>query len=113
MRILSFSQKWDKLQKPEFTTFRYPYWKEGEVVQVFYKNRSPNREKLGVATIIKIEDVELDPFFSDVARLITDQEAIEDGFKNRADMVKWMRKTYGLDFISRMNKLTLSWQPTK
>ena len=63
MRIISFTEKWSKLEQPIFTTFRYPRidrdWQIGEMVQVFYKNRSPKREKLGVAQIIGKEPREL------------------------------------------------------
>ena len=118
MRIMSFREKWDKLNQPEFTTFRYPRcdtdWYEGEVIQVFYKSRSPMREKLGIAQIIKKEQRELDPNFEYVAPVITHDEAVADGFLSRGDMVMFMQKQYGLDYISLFNKLTLRWViPTK
>jgi len=120
MRIISFSKKWVKLEQPEFTTFRYRRgdrdWGIGEIVQVYYKNRSPKREFLGIAEIIGKELRELDPFFTDGkivesidVPLTTDEEAIGDGFENREDMVKYMEKQYGLNYISLFNKLTLKW----
>ncbi len=120
MRIISFCKKWEKLEQPEFTTFRFPRkdkdWYVGEVVQVFYRNRSPLREKLGVAEIIEKERRELDSFFTD-GRLIsprdipltTDEEAIADGFMGREDMATFMERQYGLDYLSLFNKLTLKW----
>ena len=59
MRIISFSKRWPKLLNQEFTTFRFPRkdrnWEVGERVQVYYKNRTPEREKLGEAEIINKE----------------------------------------------------------
>jgi hypothetical protein len=117
---MSFSKKWDKLQELEFTTFRYPRkdtdWYVGEIVQVYFKSRSPKlREKLGEARIINKEYRELSPMFAiggeyDVgAQLVTDSEAIPDGFTSREDMVKYMEKQYGKNYISLFNKLTLRW----
>jgi hypothetical protein len=115
MRIISFSKKWDKLSFETFTTFRYTRfdkdWFEGEVVQVFYKNRSPQREKLGIAEIIDKRQRELDEWFSKTidVPLVTNEEAQTDGFVNREDMVHFMEKQYGLVYISLFNKLTLRW----
>jgi len=110
MRIISFSKKWDKLSQPKFTTFRFPRkdkdWYVGEVVQVFFKSRSPQREKLGEAEIIA-KELKLT---SDSATDVTDAEAKADGFNNVRDMETWMRKTYGeVKAWTRMNKLTLRW----
>ena len=83
MRILSFSQKWDKLKQSVFTTFRYPRadkdWFVGEHVQVYHKNRSPNREKLGIAEIVNITSRHLDT--------LTHDEAVRDGFKSTIEMI--------------------------
>ena len=119
-RVLGFAKQWEKLSKPEFTTFRYPRadkdWYTGERVQIVIHPRSPERLKLGMAEIINIEQRELDSFFTDGkivkpigVPLMTDVEAQEDGFLDLADMVKWMQKTYGMDYISLMNKITLKW----
>ncbi len=113
MRIISFSKKWNKLQQPIFTTFRYPRldkdWQVGERVQVFFKNRSPRREKLGEAIITAKVYRELSSYFADDAPLVTSKEAKEDGFIDRYDMSCFMEKQYGLDYISLFNKLTLEW----
>ena len=107
MRILSLSKKWDKLNQPEFTTFRFPRkdrdWDVGEEVQVFFKNRSPQREKLGEAVIIAKENRKYGAN--------TDTEAQVDGFSDLRDMERWMIKTYGeARTFEPMNKLTLSWR---
>ncbi|MDD5081752.1 MAG: hypothetical protein PHU08_00120, partial [Dehalococcoidales bacterium] len=115
MRILGFAKHWDKLDKDEFTTFRYPRgdrdWFVGEQVQVFIKPRSKDRVRLGFAGIVSKEDVELDPEFAEklVIPLVSNYEARADGFTDRDDMVGWLKKTYGLDYVSRINKITLRW----
>jgi hypothetical protein len=115
MRILGFSKHWNKLNNPEFTTFRYPRvdrdWEVGESVQIVIRPRTKDREILGIATIIIKEMRELDPYFVDGGiPIVTDEEARDDGFLNREAMENWMMKTYGLDYISLMNKLTLTWR---
>ena len=124
MRILSFSHKWPKLhlelpieQRPDFTTFRYFYWQEDWLVQIFYKSRSKeHREKLGEAIILKAELRELDNQIAEKGYndypLVTDAEAQKDGFVSLDDMVKWMQKQYGLDWMPVMAKLTLRWTKT-
>ena len=116
MRILGFSKKWDKLQRPVFSTFRYPRvdsdWYVNEQVKVvFQPRRKGGGEVLGIARIIGKVARDLDPYFAKQFIIVTDTEAITDGFLSREDMVKWMKKTYGLDYISLMNKLTLKWIP--
>ncbi len=106
MRIISFSERWGKLSNSTFTTFRFPRkdkrdWYVGEVVQVYYKNRSPQREKLGIAEII-----------DKTSRLGAqdDAEAQADGFIDARDMERWMIKKYGeARTWQPMNKLTLIW----
>jgi hypothetical protein len=120
MRILGFSKKWGKLNQPKFTTFRYSRmdkdWYTGEEVQIYYKPRSISRRNLGIAKIIMIEPRELDKEYyelckGDCAPLITEIEAKEDGFESIEDMIKWMQVKYGhLDWMPRMNKLTLEWE---
>lgn len=106
MRIISFTERWDKLEDYVFTTFRFPRkdkdWYIGEQVQIYYKSRSSQREKLGEAVIIGKE-----------SRLgaQSDKEAQDDGFKDCRDIEKWMIKTYGKARTGTpMNKLTLAWQ---
>lgn len=120
MRIFGFTKKWDKLSLSEFTTFRYPRgdsdWYINEQVKVvFQPRRKGGGEVLGIAEIIKKELREFDEEYLEMAKddttlLVTDTEAIVDGFKDRQDMVQWLEKTYGrLDWIPRMHKLTLRW----
>lgn len=111
MRIISFSKMWEKLKQPEFTTFRFPRkdkdWQEGETVQVFFKNRSPNRKKLGEAVVLsKVSKITGRPETD-----VTDDEAIADGFTGVRDMEQWLISTYGIRKVvsGPMNKLTLRW----
>ena len=112
MRILGFSKRWNKLEHPKFTTFRFPRkdstkgrdWHESEQVQVVYHPRHKNREILGIAKITSKEPRYL-------AR-ITNQEAKTDGFVNYLDMMRWLSSTYpDRELLTRqpMNKLTLTW----
>ena len=112
MRIMSFNKKWDKLNQPEFTTFRYPRadrdWEIGERVQVFYKNRSLQREKLGTAEIINKELRKIATAYE--AYRPTENEAQADGFPSLLEMNVYFRKTYGSRiFEEPISKLTLRW----
>lgn len=127
MRIISFCKYWDKLQNKEFTTFRFPRkdkdWYVGEIVQVYYKNRSKQRQALGTAEILSKE-------FRAMARYgdktgypcITNDEAIADGFPDAIDaygnhksgyffMWEFLWDNYRFKRLSNepMNKLTLVW----
>ena len=110
MRIIGFSKKWDKLQQPEFTTFRFfrkdKDWYIGELVQVYYKSRSPKREKLGEAEIISKEMRKIATAFEQYRP--TEAEAQADGFDNLFQMNAYFRDTYGSRiFEEPINKLTL------
>lgn len=109
MRILGFSKKWDKLNQPEFTTFRLPRkdrdWQMGEYVQVVYKPRSKNREPLGIAKITFREERYVEAYSN-----LSNEEARIDGFLCRDDMLRWLQKTHkGRHTYEPMNKLTLRW----
>ena len=127
MRILGFSKKWDKLNKPwyardihTFTTFRYPRrdrdWEVEEVVQVVYKPRTKEHEPLGIARIIRKEERDLSKKYSDYLvsppDLITTSDAEEDGFTGRHGggdveaMIDYI-KDWGRPPM--INKLTLYW----
>ena len=107
MRILGFRQKWPKLSNPIFTTFRFfrrdRDWEVGEIVRIVYKPRSPEREVLGLAKIIRMK-----PLY---AEMISEAEAATDGFDSYQAMWEWLRRTYkGKRLPSEpMNKLTLEW----
>lgn len=118
MRVLGFSQKWNKLhlelpidRRPYFTTYRLlgkdtgrgGGCRLGEVVQIVYKPRSPHREILGTAKIIGMHPCSLAE--------ITDTEAWEDGFENYQAMVDWFVKTYGKDIGQKaLIGLMLRWE---
>ena len=108
MRILGFSKHWQKLSNSTFSTFRFARcgkdWQVGEMVQVVYKPRSPNREILGIAKIVNKER-------RDLFRVgVTEQEAIRDGFEGILDMGQWLDKTHGRRWLDEpLNKLLLKW----
>jgi len=115
MRILGFSKRWQKLSNPEFTTFRFARkdrdWEIGEQVQIVYKPRSKNREVLGVATVVGKNTRFIPPTASQKIivnpPLVTEAEAIADGFESLATMLEWLHRTYGMWRAVLMNKLTL------
>ncbi len=124
MRILSFSEPWLKLLNPTlFTTFRYPRrdkdWQLEEVVQVYFKARSPAREKLGIARIIRIETKDMGKRWSpfswsppNTPDMISPDEAKDDGFTGMhgggdvQKMIHFIRDFLRGDIV---NKLTLYW----
>lgn len=122
MRIMGYSKKWDKLQHPEFTTFRFKRkdkdWGLNETVQVVYKPRSKEREILGIAQIIKKEPKAM-ALYGDKTGVthITDEEAIADGFSDTEVkhgyfyMWEFLWDYYGGERLLNepMNKLTLKW----
>ena len=107
MRILGFSQKWEKLKQPEFTTFRYQRkdadkgrdWHNGEILKIVYHPRHEH-EYLGIAQVIKKETKQ--------CQMITDEEAITDGFQDVGEMMDFLNPPApaGMQII---NKLTLRW----
>lgn len=116
MRILGFSEKWDKLKQPGFTTFRFPRkdkdWQVEEIVRVVFKPRSRGGgEELGVAEIVRRESRDMTRNFNPPCPQVTIDEAREDGFVNYIEMRKWLNKMYGIHrvFYEPMNKLTLRW----
>lgn len=118
MRVLGFSKEWGKLENPEFTTFRFPRrdkdWQVGEEVQVMLHPRSKGGGKfLGIAKIERIEPRRMlnAPFLSDKVPIVTNTEAVEDGFWTYNDMRNWLAKAHGESALARepMNKLTLHW----
>ena len=109
MRILGFSVMWDKLKQPEFTTFRFQRrdkdWEVSEEVQIVYKPRSKNRQILGMARIITKEERKLYCYNNR-----DDDEARQDGFANKHEMLLWLTKAHGERWqYEEMNRLTLRW----
>ena len=116
MRILGFSKKWPKLKQPEFTTFRFRRrdrdWEAGEFVQVVYKPRSKDREPLGIAKIITKEERNTAPDWGGAGvPVVTNEEAIEDGFANWGEMFDWLAAAHGLHRLATepLNKFTIRW----
>jgi len=113
MRILGVTEKWRKLKKPRWTTFRLRRrdkdWQVGELVQVVHQQRNKQRVVMGVARIIGIE---LRHFYTPnpQGRRITFQEALRDGFMSEEEMRRWMLKHHGDRVRTEpLNKLTLEW----
>ena len=112
MRILGFAKMWDKLKQPEFTTFRFPRgdkgWQVEEEVQIVFKPRSKDRKILGIAQIIAKEERHLYCYNNR-----DDEEARQDGFVNKHEMLLWLTKVHGERWqYEEINKLTLRWQET-
>lgn len=118
MRILGFEKKWPKLENDSFTTFRFPRrdkdWEVTELVLIVIKPRSKDREERGVARIVNKVPRRVFPPSSDyiaTASLITEEEAIADGFPDVRAMQLWMWDRYKRRlFDEPMNKLTLVWE---
>lgn len=122
MRILGFSKRWDKLNYPVFTTFRFPRrdkdWFVGELVQIVYKPRSKQREVLGFAEIERREPRAM-AWHGDKTGLpkVHNEEAIEDGFRGEGTKVayflmwEFLFGAYGGERLLNepMNKLMLRW----
>lgn len=125
MRVLGFSEMWPKLNKLEFTTFRFSRrdkdWQVGEIVKVVYKPRSRSRQLLGEAQIIGKESRRIDRYRGSPSipygGFVTEEEAIKDGFASSKEMLSWLEKAHGKDGRwtsgEPMNKLTLRWVKPK
>ena len=106
MRIMGFTQNWEKLRRETFTTFRFERkdqdWNIDEIVAIKIKPRSKGGGTfLGTAKIVNKEN-------RDGGNFITDKEAVADGFKDKTDMWKWMLKSHRSEQLVRpLNKLTL------
>ena len=111
MRILGYSKHWPKLHH-EHTTFRFPRkdapkgrdWHEGEtvceVVCPRASHASGKREVLGPAPIVTKKRC--------CMGLVTDAEAVADGFETWEEMWSWMQKAHpSMTLITTLNKLTL------
>ncbi len=109
MRVMGFAVMWDKLQQDNFTTFRFARkdtdWQIGERVQVVYHPRSKDRKPLFVADIINVETRSFDPTR---APIITNEEAMADGFPGLVAMWAWLTKSHGKFESSKVfNKISL------
>jgi len=114
MRILGYSEKWPKLDKPIHTTFRFPRkdkdWEVGEIVQEVYRHRSKAREVLGTAVILNKEKRYM-AFWNEKLGYPhpTEREVKDDGFSDILSMWHWLGKAHGFHRLVQepMNKLTL------
>jgi len=114
MRILGVSKKWQKLRLPSWTTFRFARkdndLHEGEVVQVIYKPRNKEREILGRAKIVKVEQRQFGMHDWNLPQYISTTEARIDGFKSYGDMMLWFHDQYGKRIFNEpINRITLEW----
>lgn len=116
MRVLGFSKRWEKLERKEFTTFRYPRadsdkgrdWHVGENVQIVLHPRSKGREVLGTARIFRKEERNISqPMIGYIS--VSDEEAEADGFEDTTDMGFWIENTYGKTYKPIINKFTMRW----
>jgi len=118
MRILGFVTRWKKLDKPFFTTFRYPRkdkdWLVGEKVQIVINPRSKKKLWLGVAKILSIEKRNIGFKEMEGMKSLTDAEAKNDGFRSKEYMITWMFNLYGERIVNEpMNKLLFKWVERK
>lgn len=110
------------MKQDTFTTFRFMRrdrdWEIREFTQVVLEPRSPKRQYLGIVQIINKEPriSSLWPparriFTSPLPALITEEEAIADGFASLAEMEAWLIKAHGRERVENeiINKLTLRW----
>lgn len=116
MRRLGFSLNWPKLKQAELTTMRFPRrdkdWLLGESVMVVYQPRHFNYA-LGLAMIIKKEPRAASQSAVKLNGLpmLTDEEAVADGFENLGGLLQWLFKSGGTRMYSEpVNKLTLRWE---
>jgi len=112
MRQLGYARHWPKLDQPEHTTFRVPRkdagkgrdWRVGEMVTEIVQPRasyaSGKRKIVGPAIIIAKEPK--------CMGLVTDAEAIADGFETWEEMRDWLFRAHkGMTLGTTINKLTL------
>ena len=120
MRILGFSEKWDKLLQDKFTTFRFPRkdrdWQVGERVRIVYEpRRKGGGELLGIAEIeskyaVMIIAIDHPPDPICPMGEISEEDARVDGFESKKLMQLWMWDKYKRRlYYEPMNKLTLWW----
>jgi len=115
MRRMGFTLCWPKLSQDECTTLRFTRrdkdWLLGETVLVVYRPRHDN-VVLGMAIIRNKEPRAVSRAMASAdAPLVTEEEAIADGFDNLGGLLQWFWKT-GKDRVMNepVNKLTLRWE---
>jgi len=110
MRTLSFSTAKDKILVSKFCTIRpkrkSPY-KVGELVKLYWKQRTKNNEVLGYARIKETPPLR----FCDLSFTQLSERAQEDGFATIREMLEYFEKRYGPDYwtmdfeINRFDKV--------
>ena len=115
MAGLSFSVFKDKIiggsKRQTIRGIRKHPIKEGETLYMWWKQRSPEREKLGEAKCISVKLIRLD---DDSVRILDpenlcnttvystkeklDRFAVSDGFNNWQELVEFFETTHGLPF---------------
>ena len=115
MRRMGFTLCWPKLSQDECSTLRFTRrdkdWLLGETVLVVYQPRHYNYV-LGMAMIISKEPRAVSRAMASAdAPLVTEEEAIADGFDNLGGLLQWFWKT-GKDRVMKeaVNKLTIRWE---
>ena len=78
--------------------------KEGETLYMWWKQRSPEREKLGEAKCMRATSIQIYrngfvmPFISGQLPEILDNFAIADGFDNWQQLIEFFENTHSLPF---------------
>jgi len=114
MRDFSFSFRPLKLWLPCWVDFRLQRRDKDrqilEQVTVVINARSKYREELGIARLIQKDQRKLPGCEFMVAPLVTEGEAIEDGFDSLYQMTEWFYHQYGVrPQIEPLYKYTLEW----
>jgi hypothetical protein len=85
--------------------------KEGETLYIWWKQRSPEREKLGEASCTKVSDIIIirDEVVNVSEQIIINKDnldnfAIADGFSNWQKLVEFFESTHGLPFTGVLIK---------
>lgn len=108
MAGISFSVFKDKIlsgaKRQTIRAIRKNPIKEGELLYLWWKQRSPEREKLGEAKCIRATSIQIYrngfviPFISGQLPEILDNFAIADGFDNWQQLIEFFENTHGLPF---------------
>ena len=108
MAGISFSVFKDKIlsgaKRQTIRTIRKNPIKEGELLYMWWKQRSPQREKLGEANCIRVTPIEINksnftlPYIFGSTTAILNAFAIADGFDNWQQLIEFFENTHSLPF---------------
>jgi hypothetical protein len=108
MAGLSFSVFKDKIldgfKRQTIRAVRKHPIKEGETLYMWWKQRSPQREKLGEASCVRVTPIQIYkngfvmPYISGQLPEILDKFAIADGFDNWQQLIEFFEDAHGLPF---------------